>query len=155
MLLLKICRLKNGKVLRIIYPEAFIFFEGGYKVKKPKNIEELEKWRQLWSKENLDFKACADFWDGRASSFNQGNQEAGKAKKVQIFIEDLRKRGIIFKEASVLDIGCGPGTHAVPLAAISKEVIAADISENMLACANERADQLGYGNLMAKKINWA
>lgn len=124
-------------------------------MKKPKNLEELEKWRQLWNKENLDFKACADFWDGRASSFNQGNQEAGKAKKVQDFIESLRTRGIVFKEASILDIGCGPGTHAVPLAAISKEVIAADISENMLACASDRADQLGYGNLKAMKTNWA
>lgn len=124
-------------------------------MKKPRRLEELEKWRQIWNKENLDFEACADFWDGRVSSFNRGNLEAGKVKRIKKFVDTLRQRGIVFADAKILDIGCGPGTHAVPLASISKHVVAADISENMLACASSRADMLGYGNLKAVKINWA
>jgi len=43
----------------------------------------------------------------------------------------------------VLDVGCGPGRHALGLAAAGIEVVGVDISHDFVALARERAAELG------------
>jgi SAM-dependent methyltransferase len=47
----------------------------------------------------------------------------------------------------VLDLGCGDGTTAVPAAQRGANVLGVDISENLVAAGNARAEALGLGNL--------
>jgi ubiquinone/menaquinone biosynthesis C-methylase UbiE len=46
-----------------------------------------------------------------------------------------------------LDLGCGDGTTAVPLAQAGADVVGIDIAENLVAAGTRRAADLGLGNL--------
>jgi ubiquinone/menaquinone biosynthesis C-methylase UbiE len=47
----------------------------------------------------------------------------------------------------VLDLGCGDGTTAVPLAQLGADVTGIDIASNLVAAGNKRAAELGLDNL--------
>jgi len=47
----------------------------------------------------------------------------------------------------VLDLGCGDGTTAVPMALLGAEVIGIDIAKNLVGAGNKRAAQLGLKRL--------
>jgi ubiquinone/menaquinone biosynthesis C-methylase UbiE len=47
----------------------------------------------------------------------------------------------------VLDLGCGDGTTAIPLASLGAEVVGIDIAENLVAAGNERAAHAGLSGL--------
>ena len=47
----------------------------------------------------------------------------------------------------VLDLGCGDGTTAVPLAQLGADVTGIDIAANLVAAGNKRAAELGLNNL--------
>ena len=47
----------------------------------------------------------------------------------------------------VLDLGCGDGTTAVPLAQLGVEVLGVDIAQNLVAAGNKRATELGLTRL--------
>src|SRR5438270_8327861 len=46
-----------------------------------------------------------------------------------------------------LDLGCGDGTTAVPLARLGAEVTGIDIASNLVAAGNKRAAEWGLNNL--------
>jgi len=46
-----------------------------------------------------------------------------------------------------LDLGCGDGTTAVPLAQLGAEVVGIDIAENLVAAGNRRAAEAGLDRL--------
>src|SRR5438477_8600669 len=47
----------------------------------------------------------------------------------------------------VLDLGCGDGTTAVPLARLGAEVVGIDIARNLVDAGNKRAAQAGLKHL--------
>src|SRR2546423_5606351 len=47
----------------------------------------------------------------------------------------------------VLDLGCGDGTTAIPLAQLGAEVVGIDIARNLVEAGNRRAAQAGLGRL--------
>src|ERR1700691_6179537 len=47
----------------------------------------------------------------------------------------------------VLDLGCGDGTTAIPLARTGAEVLGIDIARNLVAAGNKRAAQAGLSKL--------
>ena len=47
----------------------------------------------------------------------------------------------------VLDLGCGDGTTAVPLARLGAEVVGIDIASNLVVAGNRRATEAGLKNL--------
>ena len=61
--------------------------------------------------------------------------------------EALVRRVNIRKGMSVLDLGCGDGTTAVPAAQIGAEVLGVDIARNLVEAGNRRARELGLANL--------
>src|SRR5262245_57390557 len=46
----------------------------------------------------------------------------------------------------VLDLGCGDGTTAIPLAKLGADVLGVDIAQNLVAAGNRRASELGLTN---------
>ena len=61
--------------------------------------------------------------------------------------EDLVDRIGVTDGLRVLDLGCGDGTTAVPSAQRGADVLGVDISTNLVAAGNARADELGLSNL--------
>ncbi|MDQ1279252.1 MAG: hypothetical protein QG670_512 [Thermoproteota archaeon] len=57
-------------------------------------------------------------------------------------------------EDNILDIGCGPGTMAVPLARIAKSVTAIDTSVGMLETLKEEAEKNGLRNINCVNKFW-
>jgi ubiquinone/menaquinone biosynthesis C-methylase UbiE len=53
----------------------------------------------------------------------------------------------ITPELRVLDLGCGDGTTAIPLARLGAEVVGIDIARNLVEAGNRRAAQAGLGRL--------
>src|SRR5437667_5434642 len=47
----------------------------------------------------------------------------------------------------VLDLGCGDGTTAVPLARLGAEVVGIDIARNLVEAGNKRAAEAGLNRL--------
>ena len=55
-------------------------------------------------------------------------------------IEEVFKRQAVRKVNSILDLGCGTGGHAIPLARRGYHVTGVDRSESMLAIARQKAE---------------
>src|SRR5579863_10392694 len=81
--------------------------------------------KALWEKG--DFTAIAAFM-----------RESGEA-----FVSSLG----IEPHLRVLDLGCGDGTTAVPLARLGAEVVGIDIARNLVEAGNRRAAEAGLKNL--------
>lgn len=97
-------------------------------------------------------------WDGRAASYGQVSGEAAHgegpgcshAAYAQAFIARLR----LAEASTVLDIGCGPGTLALPMAAQVREVVALDNSAGMLEELRRRAALQGVDNVRTVLRAW-
>lgn len=91
-------------------------------------------------------KTAAD-WDRKAPSFARRNTDSLYADK---FIEMLDPR----PGWKVLDVGCGPGTLALPLAGRVNYVTALDFSGQMLAILEETARDRNITNVATRKLSW-
>src|SRR5438552_494944 len=61
--------------------------------------------------------------------------------------EALVKSLRITPSLRVLDLGCGDGTTAVPLARLGAEVVGIDIAKNLVDAGNNRAAEAGLNRL--------
>ena len=61
----------------------------------------------------------------------------------EVVAESLR----VTPQMKVLDLGCGDGTTAVPIARLGAQVIGIDIANNLVEAGNKRAVALGLRNL--------
>ena len=89
-------------------------------------MQSLNPNQALWEKG--DFTAIAAFM-----------RESGEA-----FAKSL---GTITPALRILDLGCGDGTTAVPLAQLGAEVVGIDIARNLVDAGNRRAEQAGLSRL--------
>lgn len=89
---------------------------------------------------------CA-FWNGRAEEFSRHAASTGYP---EAFIRIMRPR----KNWAVLDMGCGGGTIAVPLAGKVKSVTAVDFSERMLDIVDQRCRDAGITNVETVQGRW-
>lgn len=88
----------------------------------------------------------AEYWDGRSARY----VVSAKSEYVQAF---LRLAGVRPGE-SVLDMGCGSGTLALPLAAAGHEVCAMDFSRGMLDKLEQRAAEAGTTGIRTVQGSW-
>jgi SAM-dependent methyltransferase len=91
--------------------------------------------------------AKREFWNGRAREFSEYAATTGYPER---FIRVIRPR----KTWTVLDMGCGGGTLAVPLAPRVRSITAADFSETMLDVVNERCERAGITNVRTLRRRW-
>lgn len=60
--------------------------------------------------------------------------------------EKLAAQFNISKGMNVLDVGCGDGTTAIPIAKLGAEVLGVDIARNLVKAGNERVEKEGLTN---------
>lgn len=105
-----------------------------------------EMWRQARDQRSWKPKQVED-WDRKAHSFARRNARSVYGRR---FLALMRPQ----RHWSVLDVGCGPGTLALPMAALVERVTAMDFSGAMLAILDEAAEERGIINVSTVKGAW-
>jgi len=67
---------------------------------------------------------------------------------------ELNDRKILNKKRTLLDIGCGPGTYAIPLSSHLKSIECLDSSHGMLARLLEECDKNNVENITTTFADW-
>jgi ubiquinone/menaquinone biosynthesis C-methylase UbiE len=82
---------------------------------------------------------------------NKALWEEGDFTKIAAFMresgEAVARSLWVTPHMRVLDLGCGDGTTAVPLATLGAEVVGIDIARNLVAAGNKRAADAGLDRL--------
>jgi len=105
-------------------------------------------WATEWATaRGADPRSGPEEWDERAPSFASHADDPGFAGQLLGLIEPGRSW-------SVLDVGCGPGTLAVPLARRTARVTALDFSPAMLVHLRERCRAEGIANVAPVLASW-
>jgi SAM-dependent methyltransferase len=120
-------------------------------MKQMLTIEELD-WNRLWRE---DRKTCTtvrdkEHWNRRAPLFAQIVQANDNDDYVGPFMRIVNAQ----PEWSVLDVGCGAGTLAAPLAKIVRQVTAIDFSPAMLALLEEHKAATEIRNITTHLASW-
>ncbi|HFQ88477.1 MAG TPA: class I SAM-dependent methyltransferase [Desulfobulbus sp.] len=105
-----------------------------------------EMYRRARQEKSWKSKGAAD-WDRKAASFAERTERSIYTEK---FLALLQPE----EDWSVLDVGCGPGTLALPLARRVKRVTALDFSARMLEILQERVGRAGIDNITACHAGW-
>ena len=110
------------------------------------DLDWADLWVQAKKKKNWRRKGAAD-WDKKAASF-------AKRTASSIYVDKFLALLNPQPEWDILDIGCGPGTLALPMADRCERVTAIDFSANMLRMLEERAAAEKMDNIITRKLSW-
>ncbi len=118
-------------------------------------------WNSMWQAElagsNWKQGSSKELWNKRAESFSksisQAVEEEDKLDKDD-YISKMLARVQVKPEWSVLDIGCGPGTLAIPLAKKAASLTALDLSSEMLKYLKINAEKSGLSNIRYLNASW-
>ncbi|RJX33777.1 MAG: class I SAM-dependent methyltransferase [Desulfurivibrio sp.] len=111
-----------------------------------KDIDWNRLWQEARRRKSWKKKGRSD-WDRRAPGFAKRNIDSSYAER---FLQLVKPE----PHWRVLDIGSGPGTLALPLAARVQAVTALDFSAAMLAELESRAARQGITNITAIQASW-
>jgi len=122
---------------------------------------DTEFWSDCWEKarkssslynQGYDESRWQDFWNQYAGTYLKLNRLL--MEKNQKTVWRWVDEGLLSGESRVLDIGCGPGTYAIPLARVSKEIVCLDTAPVMLEALEEAASENGLYNLETVNRHW-
>lgn len=107
-------------------------------------------WDRLWQnarqQKGWRSKGAAS-WDSRSASFASRNRNSA-------FASLLLSHLPLGPEMTVLDVGCGPGTLALPMARHCARVTAIDFSSEMLRLLDDQAKADGIDNIRTVRCAW-
>ncbi|NLA74179.1 MAG: methyltransferase domain-containing protein [Deltaproteobacteria bacterium] len=121
-------------------------------MKKRAEDKNIQNWVDFWksSKGVFDNKSDneqAEFWDIRwgitGSGISKHAKPVRKKKSMNEIFEMLEQAGFKIRGSSILDIGSGPGSAAIPFAEAGARVTALDISSTALDRLKRYADKKG------------
>ena len=114
-------------------------------------------WNEVWKARQDQYDSTriagdtSHDWDRKENADRYAAQSAGEfEKRIRMTIEGLS----VSRTTRVLDIGSGPGTLAIPLAAKVREVTAVEPGAGMIAALRERADKEGIKNISCIQKRW-
>lgn len=110
---------------------------------------EYINWNEIWREINKERakKYTKEYWNSRSEEYVKNTYNSPYSQQ---FIEIIKPH----KDWTVLDIGCGGGTLAIPLSYLVKEVTAIDISDKMLALLKNQVSQKNITNIVTYNIGW-
>ncbi len=105
-----------------------------------------QRWQEAWPPQQRK-KDPKEYWNTRAPSF------ASHAKHSS-YVDDFLQRLAPHPDWSVLDVGCGAGTLAIPLTGRVKSITALDISETMLSLLMEECRKERITSIHPHNVSW-
>jgi SAM-dependent methyltransferase len=118
-------------------------------------------WNAMWHEESKDSfwkdpKKQKERWDKRADRFDKRTNHAKSGEDVDKndYVSQMLAHIEINPDWTVLDIGCGPGMLAIPLARKARGVTALDVSAEMLKRLKSHADDRGLDNIQYANSSW-
>lgn len=110
---------------------------------------------EAFSKKDPKYQETESFWDHRAEQFNQKDDPKEFQSNFQVLYQWLKSQNGIPTKGSVLDVGCGPGRHAIAFSERGHSVVGLDISEKMLEFAYKNSWEHGLQDrFIGKKAIW-
>jgi len=109
-------------------------------------------WRGLWTERDIKRKEPdnAARWDARAHEFGTYHEPDSQSRYSDVFIEYLE----LLPGETVLDMGCGNGGLAIPLAKAGHSVLACDFSPKMLEALQQYSQQAGVTGIDTRQFSW-
>lgn len=109
-----------------------------------KELITAESWNEQWQL----FRAAnagsqgkkmdqGEFWNRRAKSFAHNTVKSKDNSRFESVLQFLTFHGAFEPGMSILDIGSGPGSYAIPFARLGARVVALDPSSHMLSLFRE------------------
>lgn len=92
-------------------------------------------------------------WNKKANTYQKYSGELSEFG-IRLF-EILDKFSVNFKGKKIVDVGCGTGVYTLHLAKFASEILASDISENMLNELEISARKFGIKNVKTKLTSFA
>jgi len=108
-------------------------------------------WNELWKMMRSGRRregSSGSSWDGRARKFNERALRNRERTEKQLANLELKP------DYTVLDVGCGTGRLAIPIAKQVASVTAVDQSTGMLACLQENMENEGVTNITSINKRW-
>ncbi len=129
----------------------------------PKEIDLLdpEFWSREWQKaaeasslfrKNFIDEDWIDFWSQISQSYRSRIEY--ESNMVNEIIHFFLSEGLLTQGSAVLDIGCGPGTFALPLARLAAHILALDPAQKMLDLLMDEARHQGFSNITPLCQRW-
>ncbi|MGP1613824.1 MAG: class I SAM-dependent methyltransferase, partial [Pollutimonas bauzanensis] len=109
-------------------------------------IDFAELYRQHMRRGNRAPKP-ASAWDARAKDMSRKVLHSN-------YVDDFIKRMDLRGASTLLDVGCGPGTVCLPLAAGMQRVYGLDYSKKMLDCLMANAKARHLDNVVPLRCAW-
>ena len=113
----------------------------------PPPLDWNERWKKALAAKGPRREQPSQYWNRRAPSFSRRSPDNHYART---FLELLAPQ----PHWSVLDVGCGTGTLAIPLAGLVERITAMDFSEGMIEHLVQRCQAMGLGNIHALHAGW-
>jgi SAM-dependent methyltransferase len=110
-------------------------------------------WNSAWNSDRKKRRRVGDdqeFWNRRAPSFAEHIKEGDRDEYAELFLDIADPQ----PEWSVLDVGCGPGTLACPMAKAVRQVTAIDFSPVMIDLLKARCEKEGISNIVPHLASW-
>jgi len=107
-------------------------------------------WNAAWQEARRGRKADRrgnEYWNRRAPSFAKNVRETGYSRN---FIRLMEPKA----EWTVLDVGCGAGTLAMPLTGLVRRITAIDFSDVMISILEKRCREQGVTNITSRVVSW-
>jgi ubiquinone/menaquinone biosynthesis C-methylase UbiE len=114
-------------------------------------------WNEIWKARQLRHESSKHFDDPSHNWNRKENAERYDTNSRSRYDErvNVTIRGLdIDRTSRVLDIGAGPGTLAIPLAPLVKEITAVEPGEGMVAILNEHIRKDGITNISSLHKTW-
>lgn len=121
------------------------------------NSKNIKNWIDCWEASKKDSRdrnmGDPEVWEKRAEMFAQRLEPGKRQGRTKMVLDLINEVGFKPEGARVLDIGCGPGALAIPLARAGADVTAVDISSKTLEYLKQNAEKEGL-SVHPVKCHW-
>ena len=123
------------------------------KIEEVFNLEFWLNFSRAESKKSKPFLS-PDVWNVFAKDYDDLEEtEFYRSLKSDVLFE-MEKRGALAYDFSLIDVCCGTGSYTVEFAKRVKEVLAIDISEEMLRVLKEKLEKFNLNNVKIVQEDW-